>query len=92
MKKYEFNRNEFNWAEDFYNLIQERMGLPEWFGKNEDALWDMLTGYIKLPCEISFIGFNKKENKYNQAKINSIVNCFLDASKEYPEDFKIIIK
>ena len=69
MNKYTFNRNEFEWAEEFYDIIQKRMNLPEWFGKNADALWDMLTGHIGLPCEITLIGFNQKENDYNKYKL-----------------------
>ena len=93
MVKYEFNRNEFEWAEEFYDLIQKKMNLPDWFGKNADALWDMLTGYIETPCEITLVGFNKEEpNKYNKSIIDKILFCFNKAEKDYPEEFKIIIK
>lgn len=34
MQVYTFDRSEFNWAEEYYDLIQKKMGLPEWFGKN----------------------------------------------------------
>ena len=73
------------------NLIE--MNLPDWFGKNADALWDMLTGYIETPCEIIFIGFNKDEtNKYNKLIIDRILFCFEEAEKEFPDEFKIIKK
>ena len=90
--KYTFNRNEFEWAEEFYDIIQKRRNLPEWFGKNPPALWDMLTGHIGLPCEITLIGFNQRENEYNKSKLDLIIERFKDAEKEYPEDFKIIMK
>ena len=89
MKKYEFNRNEFKWAEEYYDLIQKKMNLPDWFGKNADALWDMLTGYIETPCEIILIGFNKNENDYNEHIINLINSCFTDAEKQFPDKFKV---
>ena len=57
MKKYIFNRNEFTWAEEFYDIIKKKMELPDYFGCNADALWDMLTGYIDTPCEIVLVGF-----------------------------------
>ena len=66
------------------------MNLPEYFGCNADALWDVLTGYIETPCEIVFIGFNKQENEYNKNLINRIISCFKDAEKEYPNKFKIV--
>ncbi len=92
MVKYEFNRNEFEWGEEFYDIIQKKMELPDWFGKNADALWDMLTGYIEIPCEIILIGFGEEKNNYNKKVLGMIIECFLDAEKEYPQFFKIIMK
>ena len=89
MRKYEFNRNEFKWAEEYYDIIQKKFNLPKWFGKNSDALWDMLTGFVETPCEIYLIGFNKNENDYNKNIINSINSCFKDAEQQFPDRFKI---
>ena len=52
----------------------------------------MLTGFIKTPCEIIFIGFNRKENSYNKKIINLALDCFKDASKEYPNEIKVYFK
>lgn len=90
MIKYTFNRNEFEWAEEFYKIIKKKMNLPEWFGENPSALWDMLTGHIEMPCEVTLSGFNKKENEYNKYHLDLILSCFNDAEKEYPDEFKII--
>lgn len=92
MKRYVFNRNEFNWAEEYYDLIQKKMELPNWFGKNADALWDMLTGYVETPCEIVLVGFDKKENEYNAHIIQLIHACFKDAAKQFPERFAVRFK
>ena len=89
MKKYELYRNQFKWAEEYYDLIQKEFNLPNWFGKNADALWDMLTGFIETPCEIDLIGFNKNENDYNKSIIDLINSCFEDAGKQFPDRFKI---
>lgn len=89
MKKYIFNRDEFTWAEEFYDIIKKKMELPNYFGCNADALWDMLTGYIDTPCEIVLVGFGKEENVYNRNFLQRIISCFEDAAKEYPEQFKL---
>ena len=72
MKKYIFNRNEFTWAEEFYDIIKKKMELPDYFGCNADALWDMLTGYIDTPCEIVLVGFGQEENVYNKNFFNGL--------------------
>ena len=66
--------------------------LPDWFGKNPPALWDMLTGYIETPCEITLVGFNKEETDYNKEVLGYILERFEDAEKEFPDEFKIIMK
>jgi len=92
MKKYMFDRNEFTWSEEFYKIIKKNFNLPDWFGENADALWDVLTGFLETPCKIVFQNFNRKENDYNEHNINLIINCFKDAGKEYPSKFKIVFE
>ena len=89
MKKYIFDRNDFEWSEEFYEIIKEAMDMPDWFCRNADALWDMLTGYIETPCEVIFKNFDRNENEYNARNIGVILSCFRDAEKEYPNHFKI---
>ena len=48
-----------NAAEYFYEVIIRALNLPDWCGKNPDALWDMLTGYINLPALICIKGMNE---------------------------------
>lgn len=92
MKKVIFYREEFNWAEEFYSLIKRKLLLPNWFGNNLDALLDMLTGFIETPITIEFVGFDKKENEYNEDAISQILKCFKDAEKENPNEIKIEFK
>lgn len=92
MKTYEFDRNDFIFAEEFYNVFQQKLKLPSWFGKNADALWDVLTGYIEFPVKFRLINFNKKENQYNKMVIDKIMNCFLDAQNQFPSQIIVEIK
>lgn len=91
MKKVVFERKEFASEKEFYSLIKRKL-LPNWFGNNPDALWDMLTGFIETPITIEFVGFDKKENEYNENAISQILKCFKDAEKENPNEIKIEFK
>lgn len=88
MKKYVFDRNDFDWSEDFYNLLKNKLNLPERFGGNADALWDMLTRFVETPCEVIFKNFDRKENEYDERNINLILACFKDFEKN-PTKIKI---
>ena len=93
MIKYEFNRNEFENALDFYSVIKDKMNLPEWFGNNTAALYDMLTGHIETPCKITLVGFNlEKENEINRYYLKYILDVFTDVEVEFPDEFEIIFK
>ena len=39
-------------AEDFYAALERQLELPGYFGRNLDALWDVLTGDVAGPLEI----------------------------------------
>ena len=48
-----------NWDE-VHERISKPLDFPEWYGKNLDALWDLLTGYI-APCNIKIKGTKKDD-------------------------------
>lgn len=71
---------------DLHNTIREKLNLPEWYGNNLDALWDMLTGFIETPVNITVI--YKPENKSSESlkeNVQKIIECFKEASEEDEE-------
>lgn len=74
------------YLDSIHNEIKKKLDLPDWYGKNSDALWDSLTGIIETPVEIEIIF--KPETKAAQKMkpyVNQIVSVFKDAEKEYGE-------
>ncbi len=64
--------------DSFYEVIIRDLSLPDWCGRNPDAIWDMLTGYINLPVSICIKGIHKlPENFDHQAK--TIIEIFTRA-------------
>ena len=49
---------------DFYEQLKTQINLPEYFGDNLDALYDVLTGYIELPAcfELENVDWEQTEN------------------------------
>ena len=77
---------------DLHNEIRKKLELPEWYGNNLDALWDMLTGFIETPIEITVI--YKPENKMAEnlkESVLKVIETFKEASEE-DEEIKINIK
>ena len=76
----------------FYEAIEKGLKLPEWFGKNLDALWDMLTGFIDCPTVIYFKGVNSLPEALDK-KMESVLRVFTKAVNYYAEgefEFEII--
>lgn len=73
---------------DLHNEIREKLELPEWYGNNLDALWDMLTGYIETPISITVI-FKPETKSAENLKENvlKIIETFKEAAEE-DEDIK----
>ncbi len=68
---------------DLHNEIREKLELPEWYGNNLDALWDMLTGFIETPISISVI-FKPTNKAVENLKENilKIIETFKEAAEE----------
>jgi ribonuclease inhibitor len=55
VKRYTLDGNKIGSLADFYDLISGLMKLPAHFGRNLDALWDVLATDIEGPFEINWI-------------------------------------
>ncbi|WP_294207915.1 barstar family protein [uncultured Chryseobacterium sp.] len=41
--------------EDFYAQLKEKCTLPDHFGNNLDALYDIITGGLEMPLNLEFV-------------------------------------
>ena len=42
----------------FHEILKVQLGLPEYYGKNWSALWDLMDGYRSYPTVIEIYGLN----------------------------------
>lgn len=71
---------------DLHCEIKEKLELPEWYGNNLDALWDILTGFMETPINITVIF--KPENKVVEDlkdNVLKIIETFKEAAEEDEE-------
>ena len=59
MKVVELDGRDFKDIECTHNILKEKFELPEYYGKNFDALWDCLTGWIDVPIRIKWDNYNE---------------------------------
>lgn len=83
MKTVVINFSKCKYPMDLHSEIKEKLELPEWYGNNLDALWDMLTGFIETPVNITVIF--KPETKAAEAlneNVMKIIETFKEAAIE----------
>lgn len=73
-----FNFERIGTIEDFYKLAKTELQLPDHFGENLDALWDSVTGDVKLPVQVQFI--NMTMNQLEQ--FDKLILLFEEATAE----------
>ncbi|RED75252.1 MULTISPECIES: barstar family protein [Cohnella] len=76
----ELRQSEADRCEDVHEWLQEELGLPEWYGRNLDALWDCVTGYLPKPLQIRWFVDSEREERYS-----AIIELFQDAADEDEE-------
>lgn len=47
--------------EDFYTQLKEKIDLPEHFGDNLNALYDVISGDVELPLHIEFVNMSVEQ-------------------------------
>ncbi len=89
MKKVILNGEEMVSIKSTHKYLKEKLELPDCYGENLDALWDILST-ISEPIYITFINkgkLNKNIGDYGEL----ITNIFVDAAEENSNiSFRII--
>lgn len=81
--------------EDLHDFFAKSFSLPDWYGRNLDALWDVLTGMVDMPLTI--IWKNSEISKHrivNYEKIITLLKKVEIKSKPFGPnyEFKFILE
>ncbi len=68
--------------DDFYKILKEKIALPDYFGDNLDALYDVITGYLPMPLHIEFVNMS-----VNQLETFEDLLTTLEDAEEELEEF-----
>ena len=68
--------------EDFYAQLKDKLTLPEHFGENLDALFDVITGELEMPLHIEFVNMSVE-----QLEIFEDLLTTLEDAEDEAEDF-----
>lgn len=76
--------------EILHQTLKDKLELPEYYGKNLDALWDCLTSWVDVPLTVVWNEYNESE-KLLGSYASDVVQVFKDAESAI-DGFKLEIK
>jgi ribonuclease inhibitor len=76
--------------DEFYDEISGQLSLPAYFGRNLDALWDVLSTEVEGPTEIVWL--NAEASRQAMGEDFEKVMKVLKELEGQRDDFKLIIK
>ncbi|WP_369312106.1 barstar family protein [Providencia rettgeri] len=78
-----FDFRQIHTLDDFYHQFAAQFSLPDWFGHNLDALWDMVSAGIELPVTIIFAHMNAEQ----RIEFADVIDVMNDAQDMWEEEF-----
>lgn len=80
---------DFKSKEKVNQILKNKLELPEYYGENLDALWDCLTGWVRLPLKIVWNDYEYSKKQLGDFA-DELLKLFLEAKDEI-EGFEIEI-
>lgn len=90
LRRFSLDFSECRYLGEIYAQIKSVLGLPQWCGENLDALWDVVTGMMYTPAEVTIIP--KVRRKELQEDVKEIITVFQEAQDEYNEISVIVLE
>jgi ribonuclease inhibitor len=87
---YRLPGREIRSLEEFYDVLSLTLALPEHFGRNLDALWDVLTTDVKGPAKI--IWEESAVSKKAMGPVYDRISALLAEVEKERDDFQVIFR
>ena len=90
MKKIILNGTEIINREELHRQLKEKLDLPDYYGKNLDALWDCLTSWVDLPMTVEWRNYAESEKNLG-GYASKVLKIFREAEEKLG-NFRIEVK
>ena len=87
--KYKLPGKSIHSLDEFYDEIARLLHFPDYFGRNLDALWDLLTTDIEGPVELIWedSAISKKSMGKDFARVTTLLRDLVKKRKDFTVSF-----
>jgi ribonuclease inhibitor len=89
MEKIIIDGNKYQKIEEIHSFLKNKLSFPEYYGNNLNALWDMLTAWVKFPLSIEWISYDISLKKIG--KPAEMMREFFEEAENDLKGFKFIL-
>ncbi len=82
---------DFENIEVLHDVLKDKLDFPDYYGRNLDALWDCLTGWVDLPLTLVLKNL-EFSNTLLGSYADDVLEVLQEAQEELKDEFKIIIE
>jgi len=79
-----------NNREELHVFLKDALELPDYYGHNLDALWDVLTGGVAMPLTIRWLHYQDSVRKLGEYS-EHLLQLFRDVENEL-EGFRLLLE
>ncbi|MGD0030915.1 barstar family protein [Paenibacillus illinoisensis] len=90
MKTVIIDGNDIHGKEELHDILQAKLELDDSYGRNLDALWDVITGFISIPLTIRWVNFEASRAVLGEYA-DQLLELMRDAEEEL-DQFKLDLK
>ncbi|ERI07401.1 putative barstar [Aneurinibacillus aneurinilyticus ATCC 12856] len=76
--------------DELHNTLHLQFGFPDYYGRNLDALWDMLTGGIELPVTIEWQSYATSSERLGEEG-QRLLELLREAEQELEGGLTVIV-
>ncbi|MDP0484622.1 barstar family protein [Bacillus subtilis] len=91
MRKIMIDGRDFENIEVLHDVLKDKLDFPDYYGRNLDALWDCLTGWVDLPLTLVLKNL-EFSNTLLGSYADDVLEVLQEAQEELKDEFKIIIE
>ncbi len=68
--------------DDFHRVIADALDFPGYYGRNLNALWDMLSGSVERPLHLAWLNSTSSNALMGEDAFESVVMCLQAVQSE----------